>query len=130
MSPTKEQRQERLKQILADQKRRLWNEVRDDIFRNTGEALGTQFDIPQDPGDQSTLDLLEDLQLSVADIRRQQLTQLDAALAKLEGGTYGTCENCGVEIKEERLKIMPFATLCVDCQRDSESPEYPPHAKY
>lgn len=129
MSPLDEQRQARLKEILAEQKRRMWNELRDDIFRNTGEALSTQFDIPQDPGDQSLIDLLEDLQLSIADIRRQQLTSLDEAMGKLERGTYGSCEKCGAEIGERRLEVMPFATRCIPCQEEAEAPAYPPESK-
>lgn len=129
MSPLSEQRQVRLKEILLEQKRRLWNELRDDIFRSTGEALNTQFEIPQDPGDQSMIDLLEDLQLSVADIRRQQLTGLDEAMGKLERGTYGICERCGAAINDKRLEVMPFATRCIDCQHDVEAPTYPPESK-
>ena len=129
MSPLDEQRQAKLKDILMNQKRRMWTELRDDIFRNTGEALNTQFEIPQDPGDQSMLDFLGDLQLSIADIRRKQLTSLDEAMGKLEQGTYGVCERCGEEIGEKRLEVMPFATRCIPCQEEAEAPAYPPESK-
>lgn len=129
MSPLSEQRQARQKEMLLEQKRKLWNELREDIFRNTGEALNTQFEIPQDPGDLSLIDLLEDLQLSVADIKRQQLTKLDEALGKLERGSYGVCERCGENIGEKRLKVMPFATHCLQCQKGEEAPNYPPEPK-
>ena len=129
MPPLNEQRQTRLKEILLEQKRRMWNDLREDVFRNTGEALNTQFEIPQDPGEQSMIDLLEDLQLSIADIRRQQLTHLDEAMGKLERGTYGFCENCGAGIGEKRLQVMPFATHCIRCQENIEGPVYPPESK-
>ncbi|SNB46809.1 TraR/DksA C4-type zinc finger protein [Geobacter sp. DSM 9736] len=122
-------RQARLKEMLMEQKRRMWNELREDIFRNTAEPLNAQFEIPQDPGEQSMLDFLEDLQLSVVDIRRQQLTQLDEAVSKLERGTYGICEECGEEINEERLKIMPFANRCRECQEEKEGVAYPPESR-
>lgn len=128
MAGMKHQRQARLREVLLEQKRRLWRELREDIFQNAGEQIGSQFDMPQDPGEQSILDYLEDMQLSVADIRRQQLTQLDEAMAKLERGTYGTCEKCGREIAEERLRILPFATHCIDCQKENEGVAYPPRA--
>ena len=129
MAPLDEQRQAKLKNLLMNQKRRMWTELRYDIFRNTGEALNTQFEIPQDPGDQSMLDFLGDLQLSIADIRRKQLTSLDEAMGKLEQGTYGVCERCGEEIGEKRLEVMPFATRCIPCQEEAEAPAYPPESK-
>ena len=50
----------------------------------------------------------------------QVLEQIDAALARIEAGTFGTCRNCGKPIAEERLEARPWATLCIDCQRDAE----------
>jgi DnaK suppressor protein len=47
----------------------------------------------------------------------RQLTQIDAALQRLEDGTYGTCQACGGEIGEERLEAIPFTTLCIDDAR-------------
>jgi DnaK suppressor protein len=48
------------------------------------------------------------------------LTEIDAALARIEGGTFGTCQNCGREISVERLEALPYATLCIDCKRNEE----------
>jgi DnaK suppressor protein len=45
------------------------------------------------------------------------LRQIDLALARLDEGTYGTCERCGQEILRERLVARPSATLCIDDQR-------------
>ena len=48
------------------------------------------------------------------------LAEIDAALQRIEDGTYGTCTNCGKPIPQERLEARPYATLCIDCQRDRE----------
>jgi RNA polymerase-binding protein DksA len=48
------------------------------------------------------------------------LAEIDAALVRIENGTYGTCTNCGKQIPEERLEALPWTTLCIDCQRDRE----------
>lgn len=48
------------------------------------------------------------------------LAEIDAALKRIETGTYGVCTNCGQQIPEERLEALPWATLCIDCQRDRE----------
>jgi YteA family regulatory protein len=41
---------------------------------------------------------------------------IDKALAKMDAGTYGICDRCGTEISKERLKVLPYATFCVECQ--------------
>jgi len=48
------------------------------------------------------------------------LGAIDAALQRIEDGTYGKCVNCGAAIPEERLEAMPWATLCIDCKRKEE----------
>ena len=46
--------------------------------------------------------------------------EIDAALARIDDGTYGTCARCGKEIPAERLDAVPYAILCVDCRRLEE----------
>jgi RNA polymerase-binding protein DksA len=48
------------------------------------------------------------------------LAEIDAALKRIEEGTYGICTNCGKEIPVDRLEALPWATLCIDCQRSVE----------
>jgi RNA polymerase-binding protein DksA len=48
------------------------------------------------------------------------LAALDAALKRIDDGTYGTCTNCGGEIPAERLEAYPWASLCIDCKRQAE----------
>ena len=48
------------------------------------------------------------------------LAEIDAALGRIEDGTYGTCTNCGKEIPVERLEAYPWAQLCIDCKRLAE----------
>jgi len=47
----------------------------------------------------------------------QILREIDAALTRIEDGTYGTCRICGKEIPPERLEAVPYATLCVEDKR-------------
>jgi DnaK suppressor protein len=53
--------------------------------------------------------------LALRDHERSQLAQVDAALAALDAGTYGTCRNCGKPIATGRLEAIPWAALCIDC---------------
>jgi DnaK suppressor protein len=48
------------------------------------------------------------------------LAAIDAALARIEENTYGTCVNCGAQIAPERLEAMAWATLCIECKRKEE----------
>jgi len=48
------------------------------------------------------------------------LKQIDRALARIDEGSYGTCEVCAKEIPAERLEARPWATLCIDHQREAE----------
>ncbi len=122
------ERNARLKEILSQEKRRLWNSLRMEIFRDQ-EGLHSQFDIPQDTGEQSMLDLLADTGLAVTGLLREQLTRMDMAEQKLADGSYGICEDCGEEIDEERLSVVPYAICCVKCQARREAPAYPPGKK-
>ena len=54
---------------------------------------------------------------------RQTLTQIDAAIRRLETGAFGLCENCDEPIAEARLRAFPFTTLCIDCKAEIESEE-------
>lgn len=48
------------------------------------------------------------------------LQEIEAALKRIDEGTYGICANCGKQIPEERLEALPWATLGIDCQRNLE----------
>ena len=52
---------------------------------------------------------------AVLDATRRRLTDLDEALARLDAGTYGTCERCGHPIPADRLQARPSARTCVAC---------------
>lgn len=122
MPQADKERQGWFRELLLEEKRRLWNEVRAELFDTLGEELHTQYDLPRDIGDQGILDLLEDTGLAIVDIRRQQLTQLEEALIKVEAGRYGRCEDCGKKIDAARLRVAPYAPCCVPCQKKREGP--------
>ncbi len=56
---------------------------------------------------------------ALATTLRETLTEVEHALAKIEAGTYGTCEACGQPIAPARLEAMPAARLCIDCAAKS-----------
>ena len=52
--------------------------------------------------------------------QERMLERVERALSRMEAGTYGRCECCGAEIDYARLKALPHATLCIDCQPRAE----------
>lgn len=53
---------------------------------------------------------------TVSDDLREVIRQIDAALGRLDDGTYGICKRCGKPIDEERLEAIPYVEYGVDCQ--------------
>jgi len=95
MKGLSKEHQVRLSELLQNEKRRLWTEVRRELFDRIGDELHGQYELPQDLGKRGIIDVLEDTGLALADIRRRQLTAMDEALARMEEGGYGICEDCG-----------------------------------
>ena len=122
MKGLSEERQGWLSELLQNEKRRLWTEVRRELFAKIGDELHDQYELPQDLGERGLIDVLEDTGLALADIRRRQLTAMDEALTRLQEGRYGICEDCGEEIQKERLRVSPYVTRCLRCQNEHEGP--------
>ena len=58
---------------------------------------------------------------ALVDMESQTLEQIEAALNRIDAGSYGRCEGCEESIPPERLEVLPFAPLCVGCQQRAES---------
>jgi DnaK suppressor protein len=61
-----------------------------------------------------------ELLFSLSDSERHTLLRVEEALQRLESGTYGVCINCGNEIRSGRLRAVPWARYCIDCQELAE----------
>jgi RNA polymerase-binding transcription factor DksA len=88
----------------SDRFRALLEEHRADAVRQREEALAECAQSVPDPV----------AQRRAADLK-DTIEQIDAALARVEAGTYGRCAGCGAQIPEERLELRPFARTCVAC---------------
>ncbi|MBI5287108.1 MAG: TraR/DksA family transcriptional regulator [Deltaproteobacteria bacterium] len=61
-----------------------------------------------------------ELSLILGDREREKLAEIEDALERLSNGTYGLCEECGEPIGEERMRVMPFTKVCIDCKSRNE----------
>jgi RNA polymerase-binding protein DksA len=84
------------------------------LQRDSGEGAG------DDQADAGTKTFEREHEMSLANNSRDLLLQVERALARLDAGTYGRCENCGDPIPKARLQAFPRATLCVSCKQREE----------
>jgi RNA polymerase-binding protein DksA len=68
----------------------------------------------------ATATLGREIDYTLGDNAEQVISAIDAALVRIEEGTYGRCVSCGNEIPLERLEANPWASLCIDCKRKAE----------
>ncbi len=112
--------------FLADQRSELLARRESylaDVARSTTTALeltedGANQDMADEDGfgEGDTLNVERDRLLVVASEAKERVAEIDAALSRVDAGTYGTCEACGKPIPEARLEVVPEATLCVNCK--------------
>jgi RNA polymerase-binding protein DksA len=84
----------------------------------TGELVSGSAD--QHLADTATETVEREIGSTLEEHDERLLVAIDAALQRIENGTYGKCVNCGAPIPEQRLEAMPWATLCIDCKRKEE----------
>jgi DnaK suppressor protein len=105
-----------LKGILEDRRREIHEKLRslrDSIPADQGEVM--------DAEEQSVNDFVQDVDLALMQMKSDTLKKIDQALLRLEEGTYGVCQDCEKPIAPARLRALPFAALCRDCQEETES---------
>ncbi|MEW6155710.1 MAG: TraR/DksA C4-type zinc finger protein [Actinomycetota bacterium] len=78
------------------------------------EPGDVQFD--EESGEGGTMNIERERDLALSAQARAAVDEIDRALAKIEAGTYGRCEQCGEPIKRARLKVIPHAALCIACK--------------
>jgi RNA polymerase-binding protein DksA len=94
----------------------LHEETSGTLYEDAGEE--TAYD--NHLGDTATETYDRELDYSLEENSERLLGEIGAALKRIEEGTYGACTNCGKQIPEERLEALPWATSCIDCQREQE----------
>ena len=105
-----------LRQNLLEMKNKLVAEIDSELKAeregNKDEGMDT-YDLASEERDR-------EINFILSDRERVKIKQVDDALGRLDDGSYGVCESCGLEIAEERLLALPFTRLCRDCQQDQE----------
>jgi DnaK suppressor protein len=96
--------------------RRLRDETYEGIARYRQDQSQEKESSPGDEMDMARASAAVDTHANLIDRAESRLRLIDEALARVDNGTYGICADCGDEIGLERLKVLPFAVRCVDCE--------------
>ncbi len=114
-----QRRYDELKQMLTARALLLDDEVH-------GRLRGVRADVTarshdgQDLGDLADTDLQDEIRLALIQMKAETLNLVNDALARLDEGRYGSCQDCGDEVAERRLRALPFAVRCTGCEQSRE----------
>lgn len=113
-----------LRKMLEARRRELQAEVQGKMrdVRAEGTWGGKQSEV-FDAVESSEADTQDDLEFALIQMKSETLNKVTDALARLEQGDYGNCFECGEEIAEKRLRALPFAVRCKDCEEARENAE-------
>jgi DnaK suppressor protein len=92
------------------------------------KALAGDLSLLKELADQPGGDLIDfaldtaqdEINSQLAEVESRELGHIENALERIRAGKYGTCEGCGQKIPMPRLNALPYATTCIECQREAE----------
>ena len=90
------------------------------LKKSRSEANGDLSSMPIHMADIGSDNFEQEFTLSLMENDGGTLASIEASLERIEDGTYGACEECGVKIPKSRLNAVPYATLCVRCAEQQE----------
>lgn len=105
----------------------LLNEKLDELLKEADRTVDGMTDAKAenfpDPTDRASLESNRNFTLRIRDRERKLIVKIKEALARIDDGSYGKCEECGENIGRERLEARPVTTLCIDCKSMQEVQE-------
>ena len=116
-------RYEELRRMLVERQREIMSEVQGkirDVRTQGAEKEKRRIGSLDDGTHTGEFDIQEDIEFTLIQMKAETLHKINEALARLEEGTYGHCFECGDEIAQSRLRALPFAVRCKDCEEARE----------
>jgi len=114
-------RYEDLKQMLEERRRQILSQVHEKIRDVRTENVSGKVNTVLDPGESSEAGIQEDIEFALIQMKAETLNKINEALGRLEEGAYGNCFECGEEISHQRLRALPFAVRCIECEEAREN---------
>lgn len=106
-----------MKEILLKRRDALRKVLADDLGSLTSGEGQTSGDIVDAALDSSENEISSQL----AEVESRELASIEYALERIRAGEFGSCERCSRSIPMARLNALPYATLCIECQREAEA---------
>ena len=107
--------------------RQILNSRLGELLEEAGKAVvgmvGTKEEHFPDPTDRASLETDRNFLLRVKDRERKLILKVQEAIARIDEGDYGVCDICGEDISDERLKVRPVTTSCIECKKEEEENE-------
>ncbi|MEZ5319748.1 MAG: TraR/DksA C4-type zinc finger protein [Vicinamibacterales bacterium] len=116
-------RHEELKRILEERRREILSEVQEKMRDVRAEGASGEGSGVLDAAETSEADIQDDIEFALIQMKSETLHKIEDALARHADGSYGFCFECGDEISERRLRALPFAVRCKDCEEARELAE-------
>lgn len=117
------QRKLKLRAMLLERRQEVASEVARKLHDNRTESARRRAEDVADSAEDSEADMREDVELALVQMKADTLNKINQTLDRLDQGTYGYCCECGGEITEQRLRALPFAIRCKDCEETCEIAE-------
>src|SRR5438105_13007420 len=112
-----------VKLMLEERRREMLSEVQGKIRDQRQDSTWGRVNEVLDAGESSEVDIQEDIEFALIQMKAETLTKINEALGRLDEGSYGNCFECGDEIAHARLRALPFAVRCKDCEEARENAE-------
>lgn len=119
-SDSTRQRYVELKRILEERRREILAQVQEKMRDVRSEGGVGEGQGVLDAAESSEADIQDDIEFALIQMKSETLHRIEEALARLESGQFGNCFECGEEISERRLRALPFAVRCKDCEEARE----------
>ena len=110
-----------LKRILEERRREIMDQVQGKIRDVRSEGANNPNSGVLDAAETSEADIQDDIEFALIQMKSETLNKIEEALHRLEESTFGYCFECGEEISERRLRALPFAVRCKDCEEAREN---------
>ena len=107
------------RKLLLEEKQRILNNSKNAL---QNELVLSPDDLP-DETDLAASEISQNLVFKLRDRERQLLSKIDEALARMDEGHFGTCQDCEEPIEPRRLEARPMSTLCIACKEKQEHKE-------
>ena len=112
-----------LTRILEERRREIMDQVQEKIRDVRTESPNSPTQGVLDAAESSEADIQDEIEFALIQMKAETLNKIEEALHRLQEGTFGYCFECGEEISERRLRALPFAVRCKDCEEARENAE-------